>query len=68
MIDPPIDVLLQKVDCRYTLAILVGKRARQLVGGANKQTECSSEKPITIAIKEINENKITYVRTKSGIK
>ncbi|NLD47317.1 MAG: DNA-directed RNA polymerase subunit omega [Clostridiaceae bacterium] len=68
MIDPPISSLLEKVDSRYTLCILTGKRARQLINGANKLSECDSHKSVTIATNEINEDKITYVRTKSGIK
>jgi DNA-directed RNA polymerase subunit omega len=68
LINPPISSLLQKADCRYTLVILAGKRARQLINGAHKLTKCSSDKPVTIAVNEINENKIAYVRTKSGIK
>lgn len=68
MIEPPINSLMSKVDSRYTLVVAAAKRARQLADGANKLTKCSSDKPVTIAINEINENKITYVRTKSGIK
>jgi DNA-directed RNA polymerase subunit omega len=68
MIDPSIGSLLEKVDNRYTLCILAGKRARQLTNGAHKLTECDSNKAVTIAANEINENMITYVRTKSGIK
>ena len=68
MIFPPISSLLEKVDSRYTLVVATAKRARQLADGANKLTECDSEKPVTVALHEINENKITYVRTKSGIK
>jgi DNA-directed RNA polymerase subunit omega len=68
MINPPISSLLEKVDCRFTLCILAGKRARQLTQGAHKLTNCNSDKAVTIAIHEINENKITYVRTRSGIK
>jgi len=68
MIDPPISSLLDKVDSRYTLCILVGKRARQITDGADKLTKCNSKKAVTIAINEINENMITYVRTKSDIK
>ena len=68
MIEPPIGSLLEKVDSRYTLVILAGKRARQLVDGAHKLTKNTSDKPVTIAINEISENKITYVRTRSGIK
>ncbi len=68
MIDPSISSLLEKVDCSYTLCILAGKRARQLSNGAHKLSQCNSQKVVTIAINEINENMITYVRTKSGIK
>ena len=68
MIEPPINSLMSKVDSRYTLVVAAAKRARQIADGANKLTKCNSEKPVTVAINEINENKITYVRTKSGIK
>jgi DNA-directed RNA polymerase subunit omega len=59
---------LEKVDSRYTLVVMTAKRARQLADGANKLTDCGSNKSVTTALHEINENKITYVRTKSGIK
>lgn len=68
MINPALDNLLSKIDTRYTLVIATAKRARQLVEGANKLTDCNSDKPVTVAINEINEDKITYIRTKSGIK
>ncbi len=69
MIYPPLSSLLSKVDnSRYTLVVATAKRARQLSDGSHKLTRCASEKPVTIALNEINENKITYVRTKSGIK
>ena len=68
MIEPSLSSLLEKVDSRFTLCILAGKRARQLINGAHKLTKCDSTKAVTIAINEINENMITYVRTKSGIK
>jgi DNA-directed RNA polymerase subunit omega len=68
MIYPPLSSLLSKVDSRYTLVVATAKRARQLADGANKLTKCNSDKPVTIALNEVNENKITYVRTKSGIK
>ncbi len=68
MIEPGISSLLDKVDSRYTLVVAAAKRARQITEGAHKLTECDSEKPVTIAINEIDEQKITYIRTKSGIK
>ncbi|MGE5614434.1 MAG: DNA-directed RNA polymerase subunit omega [Bacillota bacterium] len=68
MIYPPLSSLLSKVDSRYTLVVATAKRARQLADGANKLVKCDSDKPVTIALNEVNENKITYIRTKSGIK
>lgn len=68
MIYPPISSLLRKVDSRYTLVVETAKRARQLAEGAPKLTKCNSDKPVTVAIYEINDNKVTYVRTKHGIK
>jgi len=68
MIEPSIGSLLRKIDSRYTLVVAASKRARQLTEGAHKLTGCISDKSVTLAINEINENKITYIRTKSGIK
>jgi DNA-directed RNA polymerase subunit omega len=68
MIYPSIGSLLEKVGSRYTLCTLVGKRAKQLKNGAHKLTKCNSQKVVTIATNEINENMITYVKAKSGIK
>lgn len=68
MIEPAIGSLMEKVDSRYTLVIIAAKRARQLSEGSHRLIRSSSDKPVTLAINEINESKITYVRTKSGIK
>ena len=68
MVEPPITDLVKKADCKYTLVIIAAKRARQLTDGAKKLTETSSSNSVTVAIKEIDEDKITYLRTKSGIK
>lgn len=62
MIDPPIGKLLEKVDCRYTLAMEAAKRARELVGGAMPLYETKETKPLTIAIEEINRGLITATR------
>lgn len=68
MIEPAISSLLKKVDSRYTLVVATAKRARQLVDGAHRLTKSGSDNSVTVAINEINEDKITYIRTKSGIK
>jgi DNA-directed RNA polymerase subunit omega len=68
MVEPALSDLMKKTDCRYTLVIEAAKRARQLTSGAKKLTETTSINSVTIAVKEISEDKITYLRTKSGIK
>lgn len=68
MIYPSINELMKKVDSRYTLVVETAKRARQLVDGSPKLTKVNSDKEVTIAIHEIADDKITYVRTKAGIK
>ena len=62
MIDPPIGELLQKVDCRYTLAVEASKRAREIIGGAMPLIDTKETKPLAIAIEEINRGLITYSR------
>jgi DNA-directed RNA polymerase subunit omega len=67
MIYPSINELMSKVDSRYTLVVEAAKRARQLVDGSPKLSKVNSEKEVTIAIHEIAEGKISYVRTKNTI-
>ena len=62
MIDPPIGELLEKVDCRYTLAVEASKRARELIVGSMPLIDTKEIKPLTIAIEEINRGLITYTR------
>lgn len=62
MIDPPIGELLEKVDCRYTLAVEAAKRARELIGGSMPLIETKETKPLSIAIEEINRGLISYTR------
>ena len=62
MIEPPINELLSKVDCRYTLAVEASKRAREIVGGAQPLIDTREVKPLSIAIEEINRGLITFTR------
>ena len=62
MIDPPIGELLQKVDCRYTLAVEASKRARELIGGAMPLIDTKEIKPLSIAIEEIRRGLITFTK------
>lgn len=69
--DPPIDNLLEKVDSKYALVVYSSKRARQINAyysqlsegllefvGPLVETE-NQEKPLSIAMREINEGLLT---------
>ena len=61
MVDPSIDYLAEKVDSKYTLVILAAKRARELtIPGVN-----AAEKEVSVALREIADDQITYERTKN---
>ncbi len=62
MTKPAITELLQHADCRYTLVVDVSKRARQLVAGAQPLVEAKDNKPLVIAIDEVNRGLIAYDR------
>ncbi len=62
IVDPPIGKLLERVDCRYTLAVEASKRAREIIGGAKPLIETKETKPLSIAIEEINRGLIAYER------
>ena len=68
MINPHLDVLLEKVDSKYTLAVFAAKRAREIMDGDSALVESQSNKPVTNALEEIAQGKIVYQRTKAGIK
>lgn len=68
MINPSIVDLLEKVDNRYSLVIITSKRARQIIDGAETYVSVESNKPLTIAINEVNDSFVEYEQVKEGIK
>ncbi len=62
MLYPPVSELLEKVDTKYTLVVATAKRARQLVEGADRLIEIDTDSPVTVAVQEIYEDKVRYVR------
>ncbi len=66
MIYPSINKLMKNIDSRYTLVIVAAKRARRLIDGEPKMVDCNSEKSVTVAIYEIKEGKVGYIRNKDG--
>ena len=59
MLYPPIADLLDKVDGRYLLVIVVAKRARQIATEARVLEENLTDKPVTLAIREVAEGKLS---------
>lgn len=62
MFEPSIKLMKQKADSRYTLAMMAAKRARDIVEGKPSLVEMDIEKPVSIAVREIAEDLITYSR------
>ena len=81
VIKPEIDLLLDKVDSKYTLCIIAAKRARQIndmIHGVRDQAlltmqapqiaQITSTKPLTLALEEIATGDVSYERVKESYK
>lgn len=68
MIKPSLDSLIQKVDSKYTLVVTAAKRARDLMMGKPPQVDSPSNKAVTIALEELDQGRLFYERTRTGIK
>lgn len=75
MIEPTIDQLLERVDSKYTLVVLAARRAREINSYYSQLGEGRGEfvpplvesgglrnKPLSIAMEEVAEDKVTYKR------
>ena len=58
LVKPSVTDLLTKVDNRYTLVIMVSKRARQIASGAEPTTKVKSNSSVTLATNEVAEGKV----------
>jgi len=68
MINPSIVELLERVDNRYSLVVATSKRARQLIEGQNSLIDEKINKPLTLAINEINQEAYEVQMVKEGLK
>ncbi len=70
MIEPPIGLVLEKTNSRFGLVVLAARRARQINSYFNQlgeglgsyvppQVHSLSRKPLSIALEEIAEDKVT---------
>jgi len=61
LVDPSVEELLPKAECRYSLCMLVAKRARQLVDGAQPMVDDPTPSYVTLACKEVACDKVVGV-------
>ncbi len=59
MLYPPIADLLKDVDSRYLLVNVVAQRARKIASDAEEMGEDLPEKPVTLAIREVADGKLS---------
>ena len=59
MLYPPVADLLKNVDSRYLLVNVVAQRAREIAIEADENQGELTEKPVTLAIREVAEGKLT---------
>lgn len=59
MLYPPVADMLKHVESRYLLVNVVAQRARQIAAEAEALNEELPEKPVTMAIREVAEGKLT---------
>lgn len=59
MLYPPMSELLNHIDSRYLLVNVVARRARQIAIEEEEFGVASDEKPVTRAIREVAEGKLS---------
>ena len=59
MLYPPVADLLKNVTNRYLLVNVVAQRAREIAAEAEELEQDLPKKPVTLAIEEVAEGKIT---------
>jgi len=51
---------LNGIDSKFRLAILVARRAKQLIGGARRKVDVKSDNTLTVALEEFRQGKIDF--------
>ncbi len=59
MLYPPVASLLKNVQSRYLLVNVVAHRARQIAEEAEELNEELTQKPVTLAIQEVADGKLS---------
>lgn len=62
-------ILKEEGDSKYTMVMVIAKRARQIIDGSEPLVETKSNKPVTIALEEFLQDKIEFSRPETkGLK
>jgi DNA-directed RNA polymerase subunit omega len=67
MKQPSLDILMDKVDSKYTLVLVVAKRARAIMEEAIHEDLAKGVKPVSISLEEIAQSKLNYESTQEEI-
>ena len=59
MLYPPMGDLLKEIPSRYMLVNVVAQRARQIASASEESGVHLDDKPVSIAIREVAEGKVT---------
>ncbi|MDB5085540.1 MAG: DNA-directed polymerase subunit omega [Bacilli bacterium] len=65
MLHPSIDRLMELADSKYSLVVAASRRARQLQDGAERLLQVHTNKNVTVALNEIIEQQIRFVRNET---
>lgn len=60
MKQPSLDLLMSKVDSKYTLVVVVAKLARKIMEEAKHEDLAKGMKPVSISLEDISHSNITY--------
>jgi len=66
MLYPAMKSLLEKIPSRYELVNVVACRARKIASEAETSGEPLAEKPVSLAIQEVADGKLTAHRDEDG--
>ena len=65
---PPLNQMMPYVDSKYTLVIVAAKRARLTIDSSPDMLHTDMLNPVSLALEDIAEGRISWRRTKDGIK
>lgn len=68
MKQPSLDLLMSKVDSKYTLVLATAKRARTLMEEPEYEANAHGVKPVSQALDEVAKGRFRFELTREGIK